>query len=136
MSPKFSALITTIPFPVLGGATITVFGMISLTGIQLLIKDELSSRNMTIVGLSLALSMGISSVPEATALFPDVLKSIIGGSPIVVAAFVAFTLNIILPKMTLADEKKEREAMEEEDREESENDSPSIHRRTAATSRA
>jgi len=112
LSPKFSALITTIPLPVLGGATITVFGMISLTGIQLLIKDELSARNMTIVGLALALSMGISSVPEATVMFPDVLHSLLGGSPIVVAAFVAFTLNLVLPKKSLADEARERQALE------------------------
>ncbi|MGC8120987.1 uracil-xanthine permease family protein [Marinobacter sp. VGCF2001] len=112
LSPVFSAAITTIPMPVLGGATIAVFGMISMTGIQLLIKDELSARNMTIVGLSLALSMGISSVPEATAMFPETLKNIIGGSPIVVAAFVAFTLNIVLPNKTLADEARERREIE------------------------
>ncbi|MDP1329458.1 solute carrier family 23 protein, partial [Klebsiella pneumoniae] len=47
LSPKFSAIMTTIPYPVLGGATITVFGMITMTGIQLLIKDELSARNVT-----------------------------------------------------------------------------------------
>ncbi len=115
LSPKFSALMTTIPMPVLGGATITVFGMITLMGIQLVVKDELSSRNMTIVGLALALSMGISSVPEAIALFPDVLKNIIGGSPIVVAAFVSFTLNIVLPGKSLADEAREREAIEAEE---------------------
>jgi NCS2 family nucleobase:cation symporter-2 len=115
LSPKFSALMTTIPMPVLGGATITVFGMITLMGIQLVVKDELSSRNMTIVGLALALSMGISSVPEAIALFPDVLKNIIGGSPIVVAAFVSFTLNIVLPRKSLAEEARERYAIEAED---------------------
>lgn len=117
LSPKFSAVITTIPLPVLGGATIAVFGMISLTGIQLIIKDELSSRNMTIVGLSLALSMGISSVPQATEQFPEVLKNIIGGSPIVVAALVAFTLNMLLPKKSLADEAQERRDIEDAEKE-------------------
>lgn len=110
LSPKFSAVMTTIPYPVLGGATITVFGMITMTGIQLLVKDEMSARNMTIVGL--ALSLGIASVPEAIAQFPEVVQNIIGGAPIVVAAITAFVLNIVLPNKSLSDEAKEREAIE------------------------
>ncbi|SDL28966.1 nucleobase:cation symporter-2, NCS2 family [Franzmannia pantelleriensis] len=109
--PKFGAIMTTIPYPVLGGATITVFGMITMTGIQLITKDELSARNMTIVSLALALSMGIYAVPEAIEYFPSMLQLVLGGSPIVVAALVAFTLNLLLPKRSLADEAAEREAM-------------------------
>lgn len=117
LSPKFGAVMTTIPYPVLGGATITVFGMITMTGIQLLIKDELSARNMTIVGLSLALSMGIAQVPAAIEQLPDGLISVIGGAPIVVAAITAFVLNIVLPKHSLADEQKEREEIARADAE-------------------
>lgn len=111
--PKFGALMTTIPYPVLGGATIIVFGMITMTGIQLLIKDELSSRNVTIVALSLALAMGIKAVPEAIGQLPATLNMLVS-SPVIVAAVVAFTLNIMLPKKTLLDEARERELIEQE----------------------
>ena len=117
LSPKFGAVMTTIPFPVLGGATITVFGMITMTGIQLLVKDEMSARNMTIVGLALALSLGIAAVPEAIAQFPEVVQNIIGGAPIVIAAITAFVLNIALPNKSLSDEAKEREAIAKADEE-------------------
>lgn len=117
LSPKFGAIMTTIPYPVLGGATITVFGMITMTGIQLLVKDEMSARNMTIVGLALALSLGIASVPSAIEQFPAMLRDLIGGAPIVVAAITAFTLNIVLPKKSLSDEAKEREAIAKADEE-------------------
>ncbi|WP_108445633.1 uracil-xanthine permease family protein [Halomonas denitrificans] len=117
LSPKFGAIMTTIPYPVLGGATITVFGMITMTGIQLLIKDELSARNMTIVGLALALSLGISSVPSAIEQFPAMLQNVIGGAPIVVAAITAFVLNIVLPKKSLTDEAREREEIAKADAE-------------------
>ncbi|TLF48166.1 purine permease [Halomonas urmiana] len=117
LSPKFGAIMTTIPYPVLGGATITVFGMITMTGIQLLIKDELSARNMTIVGLALALSLGISSVPSAIEQFPAMLQNVIGGAPIVVAAITAFVLNIALPKKSLSDEAREREEIARADAE-------------------
>ncbi|EPC01012.1 uracil permease [Litchfieldella anticariensis FP35 = DSM 16096] len=111
--PKFGAVMTTIPYPVLGGATITVFGMITMTGIQLLTKDEMSSRNMTIVSLSLALSLGIYAAPESIERFPELVQMVVGGSPIVVAALTAFTLNLLLPRVTLADEARERELVAE-----------------------
>ncbi|SFU76215.1 uracil-xanthine permease family protein [Halomonas korlensis] len=117
LSPKFSAIMTTIPYPVLGGATITVFGMITMTGIQLLIKDELSARNVTIVGLSLALALGIAEVPAAIEQFPEMVRNIIGGAPIVVAAITAFLLNIVLPRRSLADEQREREEIARADAE-------------------
>lgn len=107
--PKFGAIMTTIPYCVLGGATITVFGMITLTGIKLIIKDELTTRNTTIVSLALALSMGIYLVPSSISQFPDWLISIIGDSPVILAAIIAFTLNIILPNKSLKDEDNERE---------------------------
>ncbi|MDR5866392.1 uracil-xanthine permease family protein [Halomonas koreensis] len=113
LMPKFGALMTTIPYPVLGGATITVFGMITMTGIQLLTRDELSSRNITIASLSVALSMGIYAAPGAIAGFPETLKLVIGGSPIVVAALVSVTLNLALPRKSLDDERREREAIAE-----------------------
>ncbi|MDI5987580.1 nucleobase:cation symporter-2 family protein [Halomonas sp. M4R5S39] len=117
LSPKFGAIMTTIPYPVLGGATITVFGMITMTGIQLLIKDELSARNLTIVGLSLALALGIAEVPAAIEQFPEMVRNIIGGAPIVVAAITAFVLNIVLPRRSLADEQREREELARADAE-------------------
>ncbi len=110
--PKFGALMTTIPQCVLGGATITVFGMITMTGIQLITQDELSGRNITIVGLAVALGIGISQVPESLALFPDWVMMIFGSSAVVISTIIAIALNLILPEKTLADEQNEREEME------------------------
>ena len=58
--PKFSAILTTIPQCVLGGATITVFSTIAMTGMKLIAFETISPRNTTIVGLSAALGVGIS----------------------------------------------------------------------------
>lgn len=110
--PKFGALMTTIPQSVLGGATITVFALITMTGIKLIIQDELSTRNVTIVGLAVALGMGITQVPEALAIFPAWVLIIFGKSAVVIASMVAFLLNILLPPKSLEDEAKERNALE------------------------
>ena len=48
--PKFSAILTTIPQCVLGGATITVFSTIAMTGMKLIASETISPRNTTIVG--------------------------------------------------------------------------------------
>jgi NCS2 family nucleobase:cation symporter-2 len=111
LMPKFGALMTTIPYPVLGGATITVFGMITMTGIQLLTRDELSGRNMTIASLALALGLGLAAAPQAIAALPDTIEMAIGGSPVVVAALTAVLLNLLLPHKSLADEQAERERL-------------------------
>ena len=63
--PKFSAILTTIPQCVLGGATITVFSTIAMTGMKLIASETISPRNTTIVGLSAALGVGISQSSSA-----------------------------------------------------------------------
>lgn len=96
--PKFSAILTTIPQCVLGGATISVFASIAMTGIKLIMTEEMNYRNTSIVGLSVALGMGVTQASNALASFPDWTTTIFGKSPVVVATCVAILLNIILPK--------------------------------------
>jgi NCS2 family nucleobase:cation symporter-2 len=86
--------------------------MIAMTGIKLITQDELSNRNMTIVGLSLALGMGMVGVPAAIANFPAWFLMIFGRSPVVIATLLALVLNIVLPKKSLVQEQKEREDLD------------------------
>lgn len=96
--PKFSAILTTIPQCVLGGATVSVFASIAMTGIKLVMCQEMNYRNTSIVGLAAALGMGISQASAALSSFPDWVTTIFGKSPVVVATIVAVLLNIILPQ--------------------------------------
>ena len=96
--PKFSALLTTIPQCVLGGATVSVFASIAMTGMKLVMSEEMNYRNTSIVGLAAALGMGISQASASLASFPDWATTIFGKSPVVVATIVAVALNVILPK--------------------------------------
>ena len=96
--PKFSALLTTIPQAVLGGATVSVFASIAMTGMKLVAMQPMSYRNTSIVGLSAALGMGISMVSEALSQFPDWVTMVFASSPVVISALVAIILNLILPK--------------------------------------
>lgn len=96
--PKFSALLTTIPQCVLGGATISVFASIAMTGIKLVVQQPLTYRNTSIVGLSVALGMGITQCSDALAQFPAWVTTVFGKSPVVVTTIAAILLNVILPK--------------------------------------
>ena len=98
VSPKFAAVLTTIPQCVLGGATVTVFSTIAMTGMKLIASQNLTARNTTIVGLSAALGVGISQASAALSQFPAAVTMIFGKSPVVIATLMAVLLNLILPK--------------------------------------
>ena len=95
--PKFGALMTTIPQPVLGGATVTVFAAITMSGIQLLNEQPMNYRNKMIVGIALALGLGIDAVPDILQFCPQLVRNIFGSS-LVVSFLVVFLLNIIVPE--------------------------------------
>lgn len=106
LMPKFSALLTTIPQCVLGGATISVFATIAMTGIKLVVQQPLTYRNTSIVGLSVALGMGITQCSDSLAHFPAWVTTVFGKSPVVITTIMAILLNTILPKEQITKEKK------------------------------
>lgn len=96
--PKFSSILTTIPYCVLGGATVSVFASIAMTGVKLITVSPMNYRNTTIVGLAIALGMGITQSNQALAAFPAWVTTILGKSPVVLATMIAIVLNLVLPK--------------------------------------
>ena len=96
--PKFSSVLTTIPYCVLGGATVSVFASIAMTGVKLITAEPMTYRSTSIVGLAIALGMGITQANAALATFPAWVTTIFGKSPVVVATITAVILNLILPK--------------------------------------
>lgn len=96
--PKISTVLISIPQCVLGGATVYVFANITMTGVKMVSKSGLSTRNAVIVGLAIALGSGITQVDGSLGLFPSWFISVFGKSSIIVTTLVAILLNIILPK--------------------------------------
>ena len=78
--PKFSALLTTIPYAVLGGATVSVFASIAMTGMKLVMTEDMNYRNTSIVGLAAALGMGVSQASASLSAFPTWVTTIFGKS--------------------------------------------------------
>lgn len=98
--PKLSAVLTTIPQAVIGGATISVFATITMTGIRMITSDHFTMRSSAVVGLSVALGVGITQVSGSLQGpgFPVWVNTVFGSSPIVVTAIMAIILNLALPK--------------------------------------
>ena len=80
--PKFSSVLTTIPYCVLGGATVSVFASIAMTGVKLITAEPMTYRSTSIVGLAIALGMGITQANAALATFPAWVTTIFGKSPL------------------------------------------------------
>lgn len=99
--PKFAAALTTIPQCVIGGATLSVFATITMTGIRMIVSEgTFTMRKSTVVGLSVALGVGITQVADCLAGpgFPQWVGTVFGSSSVVVATVMAIALNLILPR--------------------------------------
>ncbi len=98
--PKFASILTTIPQAVIGGATVSVFATITMTGVRMITSETFTQRNSTIVGLSVALGIGVTQVAGVLQGpgIPEWVHTVFGTSPVVIAAIVAVVLNLTLPK--------------------------------------
>ena len=102
--PKFASALTTIPQSVIGGATISVFATITMTGMRMINSDGLTPRNVAVVGLAVALGVGVTSVPGCLGGFPAWVTTVFGSSSVVIATLAAILLNQILPRPEQAKE--------------------------------
>jgi uracil-xanthine permease len=60
-SPKFGALITSIPLAVMGGISIVIFGLITVTGVRIWVDNKVDfadSRNLLVAAITLVLGTG------------------------------------------------------------------------------
>ena len=96
--PKLGALISIMPQAVLGGAAVMMFSSIVVSGIQLITKEKMTPRQLTIVSVALGVGYGMGANSGILANTPHAFQLICGESGIVPAAFVAILLNVLLPK--------------------------------------
>ena len=77
-----------------------VFATITMTGIRMITEGGFTPRKSSVVGLSVALGVGITQVSGCLAGegFPAWVNTVFGSSSVVVAALMAILLNLILPK--------------------------------------
>ncbi len=94
--PKLGALVSIMPQSVLGGAAVMMFSSIVVSGIQLVTKEPLNARSLTVISVALGVGYGMGATPGILAHCPEAMRMMFGESGIVPAAFVAIILNVIL----------------------------------------
>jgi xanthine permease XanP len=101
--PYIGGILQQMPKPVLGGATLIMFGTVATAGVKILAQCDLNRRNMLIIAVSIGLGLGVAAVPEVLQALPKTLQNIIG-SPVSIGAFSAIILNLFLPDESPAPE--------------------------------
>ncbi|MGY3926873.1 nucleobase:cation symporter-2 family protein [Aeromonas simiae] len=99
--PGVATLIQQIPEPVLGGATIVMFGTIAAAGVRIISRETLDRRALMILAVSLAMGLGVAQVPEVLQHLPDLLKSVLSFG-VATGGITAMLLNLLLPRRAIA----------------------------------
>jgi len=105
--PVIGGVFQQLPKPVLGGATLVMFGTVAAAGIRILSTIELNRRNMLIMAVSFGLGLGVAMVPDVMKEMPKTIQNIFG-SAVTTSGISAILLNLLLPK-SLEDEKMTEE---------------------------
>ena len=98
-SPKFAALVSSMPAATIGGVSLVLYGMISAVGVRNVVENQVDftkSRNVIIAALIMVLSIGIN-YSTAGAISFMVGNVTISLSGLAVGALVGIILNAILP---------------------------------------
>ncbi len=93
--PQVAGIFAILPAPVLGGATLLMFGTVAAAGINLMTTRPLTRRSMLIIAVSLGLGLGVTFNDAIFAQFPVWARHLLN-SGIVVGAFSAVVCQIVL----------------------------------------
>ncbi|ELX4206433.1 uracil-xanthine permease [Vibrio vulnificus] len=104
--PGVASFVQLIPEPVLGGATIVMFGTIAAAGVRIISRVDLDRRAILIMALSFSMGLGIAQKPEILQFMPEFIKSIFS-SGVAAGGITAIVLNLLLPEK-LQDEEEEK----------------------------
>ena len=95
--PVIGGILQQIPKPVLGGATLVMFGTVAAAGVKILANEDLDRRKMLIMAVAFGVGLGVSMVPNVLDVTPKVIQNIFG-SPVTTGGLMAIVLNLLMPE--------------------------------------
>ena len=93
--PVVGMLFSTMPDPVLGGATLLMFGMVAAAGIRIIASQPIGRKETLVLALSFGAGLGVELCPDILSHAPTAVKGIFG-SGLVTGGLVAIVSNAIL----------------------------------------
>ncbi|WP_047301540.1 nucleobase:cation symporter-2 family protein [Pseudomonas fluorescens] len=95
--PLIGALLQQIPKPVLGGATLVMFGSVAAAGVRILAQAPLDRRSMLIIATSFGVGLGIAAQPNLLHQLPQVVQTLFD-SAITSGGLTALLMCLLLPE--------------------------------------
>ncbi|MDL2267041.1 purine/pyrimidine permease [Desulfovibrio sp. OttesenSCG-928-G15] len=95
--PIVGVVFNIIPDPVLGGALILLFGIITATGMRIIFTDEMTRRSIMIIGISIGVGVGAAFQPSFVQNLPHWLGDLLH-SPVAAGGLTAIFTNLLLPR--------------------------------------
>ncbi|KGE67669.1 MULTISPECIES: uracil-xanthine permease family protein [Pseudomonas] len=99
--PLIGAVLQQIPKPVLGGATLVMFGSVAAAGVRILAQAPLDRRSMLIIATSFGVGLGIAAQPNLLHLMPTLVQNLFD-SAITSGGLTAIVLCLLLPEAKAA----------------------------------
>ena len=95
--PVIGAVLQQIPKPVLGGATLVMFGSVAAAGVRILAQGPLDRRNMLIIATSFGVGLGVAAQPTLLHLLPTLVQNLFD-SAITSGGITALVMCLLLPE--------------------------------------
>ena len=93
--PAVGLLFSLMPDPVLGGATLLMFGTVAASGIRIIASQVIDRKAILVMALSFAFGIGVEMVPEILTHFPETLRGIFA-SGITTGGLTAILANALI----------------------------------------
>jgi len=97
LCPFTSAIFSVMPAPVLGGATLLMFGTVAAVGIRIISLTKIDARSTMIMAISFGCGIGVVVHPEALSELPKFIREMFS-SGIASGGIAAIAANLALPR--------------------------------------
>ncbi len=94
--PVIGEFFARMPPPVLGGATLVMFGTVAASGLKIVAAQPLDRRNLLIIAVTLGVGLGVQVVPQVLSQLPDAARHFFGSS-ITTGGITAMLAHLLLP---------------------------------------
>lgn len=93
--PAVGLVFSLMPDPVLGGATLLMFGTVAAAGIRIIASQEINRKATLVIAISLSFGLSVELVPEILSQLPETLRNIFS-SGITTGGLMAILTNALI----------------------------------------
>ena len=93
--PIIGVIFSFMPDPVLGGATLLMFGTVASAGVKIIASQKIDRKATLVIAISFSMGLGVELYPEILSQFPETVKNIFS-SGITTGGLAAIISNMVI----------------------------------------